>query len=271
MSGRDLAGISSLARGDSAVQPATRSGNGAEGNGDALDQPDHQPEMSKPERQCKGLPSTVIHELRTPLTSIHGYAQVLQRSLRDNPRATNALGVVVRETTRLSGMLGTLSELAELQSGEVFSSPVAADVYQLAEDVVQEVTRRDAEAHPIRLEGAGVAHCNATLLSQSLLHVLNNAALYSPAGEPVVVRIAERGDAVEIEVSDRGIGVVPADGDRIYEPFERGSNARQFGSRGLGLGLYLARESLARTRGRIEQSVREDGGGTTFRLTVPRV
>src|SRR6476661_2404367 len=48
-----------------------------------------------------GLPASVIHELRTPLTSIHGYAQVLQRSLRDNARATNALGVVVRESTRL--------------------------------------------------------------------------------------------------------------------------------------------------------------------------
>jgi len=217
-----------------------------------------------------GLPSTVIHELRTPLTSIHGYAQVLQRSLRDNPRATNALGVVVRETTRLSGMLGTLSELAELQSGDVFSPPVAVDVSQLAEDVVQEVTRSDAGAHPIHLEGAGMAHCNATLLSQAMLHVVNNAVLYSPTGVPVLVSIAERSDTVEIAVSDQGIGVAPSDGVRIYEPFERGSNARLLGSRGLGLGLYLARESLARVRGRIEHRERE-GGGTTFRLTVPRV
>ncbi len=269
MSGRDLAGISSLARGDTSVQPAARSGIGAEGSGNAPAEADHQPELRGQERQCNGLPSTVIHELRTPLTSIHGYAQVLQRSLRDNPRATNALGVVVRETTRLSGMLGTLSELAELQSGEVFSPPVAVDVYKLAEDVVQEVTRRDGGAHAIHLEGEGVACCNATLLSQSMLHVVNNAALYSPAGESVEVGISERGDTIEIEISDRGIGVVPADGDRIYEPFERGSNARQSGSRGLGLGLYLARESLVRIRGRIEHRERE-GGGTTFRLTVPR-
>lgn len=269
MSGRDSAGISSLARGESAVQPAPRSEHGVNGNGEALDQPDHQADTREAERHCTGLPSTVIHELRTPLTSIHGYAQVLQRSLRDNPRATNALGVVVRETTRLSGMLGTLSELAELQSGEGFSPPVAVDVYQLAQDVVGEVSRRDAAAHPIQLAGEGVAHCNATLLSQSMLHVLSNAALYSPADEPVQVSIAERGDTVEIEISDRGIGVVAGDGDRIFEPFERGSNARQFGSRGLGLGLYLARESLARTRGRIEHQAR-DGGGTTFRLTVPR-
>jgi len=194
---------------------------------------------------------------------------VLQRSLRDNPRATNALGVVVRETTRLSGMLGTLSELAELQSGDAFSAAVAVDVSQLADDVVQEVTRRDAGAHPIHLEGEGVAHCNATLLSQAMLHVLANAALYSPAGEPVLVCVSTRGDTIEVTISDYGIGVLPADADRIYEPFERGSNARQTGSRGLGLGLYLAHESLARTRGRIEHRPRE-GGGTIFHLTVPR-
>jgi two-component system, OmpR family, sensor histidine kinase SenX3 len=269
MSGRDLAGVSSLARGDSALQPAPLVDNGADDHGTAADGPDHQEGAREVERQCAGLPSSVIHELRTPLTSIHGYAQVLQRSLRDNPRATNALGVVVRETSRLSAMLGTLSELAELQSGDAFTPGVAVDVRQLAEDVVQEATRRDGAAHPIHLNGDAVAHCNATLLCQAMLHVLNNAALYSPAGEPISVDIDQHGDVVRISVSDRGIGVGPADGERIYEPFERGSNARQFGSRGLGLGLFLAQEGLARTGGRIDHLAR-DGGGTIFRLTVPR-
>jgi two-component system, OmpR family, sensor histidine kinase SenX3 len=146
---------------------------------------------------------------------------------------------------------------------------VEVDVHQIADDVVQEVHRRDGGAHPIHLEGDGVACCNATLLGQAMLHVVGNAALYSPAGEPVSVSIAERGPWVEISVSDRGIGIVPADAERVYEPFERGSNARQLGSRGLGLGLFLAREALARTRGRIEHQAGDDGGAT-FRLMVPR-
>jgi two-component system, OmpR family, sensor histidine kinase SenX3 len=269
MSGTDLAGITPLARNDGSVEAAPLDGNGADVNGMADDRVHRQAGMGDQERPCAGLPSTVIHELRTPLTSIHGYAQVLQRSLRDNPRATNALGVVVRETTRLSAMLASLSELAELQSGEAFSPAVEVDVHQLAEDVVQDVQRRDGGAHPILLDGHGVACCNATLLAQAMLHVVANAALYSPAGEAISVGIAERGTYVEISVSDRGIGIVPADGERIYEPFERGSNARQLGSRGLGLGLFLAREALSRTRGRIDHRPGDDGGAT-FRLTVPR-
>src|SRR5215204_4395823 len=124
MSGTDLAGISSLARTDESVEDAPLDGNEAEANGMAHDQRHRHAAMGEQERTCAGLPSTAIHELRTPLTSIHGYAQVLQRSLRDNPRATNALGIVVRETSRLSGMLASLSELAELQSGEAFSPAV---------------------------------------------------------------------------------------------------------------------------------------------------
>lgn len=269
MSGSDLAGISSLPRTDEAVAVASPDGNGADAHGTADKRRHRQAKTGGQGRPCAGLPSTVIHELRTPLTSIHGYAQVLQRSLRENPRATNALGVVVRETTRLSAMLASLSELAELQSGEGFTPAVDVDVRQLADDVLQEANRRDGGAHPLVLDGEGLARCNATLLGQAMLHVVCNATLYSPAGEPVTVEVAERDRNVEISVSDLGIGIVPADEERIYEPFERGSNARQLGSRGLGLGLFLAREALTRTQGRIDHRSHEEGGAT-FTLTVPR-
>lgn len=268
MSGRNLAGITSLARTDPAAQPAPHGAKGADGSGVTIDCADRQPETRNHEPRCAGLPSSVIHELRTPLTSIHGYAQVLQRSLRDDPRASKSLGVMVRETTRLTAMLGNLSELAELQSGEPFTPAVRVDVAQLVGDVVDEIARRDGGAHPILLAVDGQAHCNATLLAQAMLHVIGNATLYSPQNEPISIGVERRGDAIQITVSDRGIGIVPADDDRIYEPFERGLNARQFGSRGLGLGLFLARQALGRTGGRIEHE-RHDDGGTIFRLSVP--
>jgi signal transduction histidine kinase len=215
------------------------------------------------------LPSAVIHELRTPLTSIHGYAQVLQRSLRDNPRATNALGVVMRESTRLTAMLGALSEMSELESGEAFSPPVEVEVDQVVADVVREIERRDSGAHPITVTGQGVAICNPTLLGQALLHVLDNAVAYSPENGPIGVSIGGHRSSIEIQVSDAGLGIDEEDADRVYEAFERGGNARRAAVRGLGLGLYLAREALARTHGLLDHSARPDGG-TVFRLLVPR-
>jgi two-component system sensor histidine kinase SenX3 len=194
---------------------------------------------------------------------------VLQRSLGENPRATNALGVVVRESTRLTAMLGALSEMAELESGEAFSPPVEVEVEQVVADVVREIERRDGGAHPITVTGQGVAICNPTLLGQALLHVLANAVAYSPEHASIGVTITAHQSSVEIRVGDEGHGIDEVDTDRVYEAFERGANARRKAVRGLGLGLYLARASLARTHGLLDHRARTEGG-TEFRLNVPR-
>ena len=269
MSGGEQLGVSSLTRTDIAVPAAAPSTDGAVANGARTGAEDRDAESEDaPPRAQTGLPSSAIHELRTPLTSIHGYAQVLQRALRDEPRATKALNIVVRETTRLSAMLSELSELAELESGDVVAAPIEVEAQQIVDGVVHEIERRDANAHPIVVEGSAVARCNPTILSQVLLHVLTNAVRYSPDGSQVDVRVAALGDRVEIAVADRGISVPPGDARRIYRPFERGSNAREAGVRGFGLGLYLARGQLAHAGGAIEHEPR-DGGGTVFRITLP--
>jgi two-component system, OmpR family, sensor histidine kinase SenX3 len=216
-----------------------------------------------------GLPSSAVHELRTPLTSIHGYAQVLQRSMQSDQRATNALKVILRESTRLSAMLSDLAELAELESENALLEPIDVDVHQVIDGVVHAVARRDGGAHPMQLEGSAIARCHPTILSQAALHVVSNAVAYSEPGTPVTVEVRAVDDMVAIVIGDRGISVDPADAERIYEPFERGENARAFGIRGLGLGLYLARHSQRLAGGDVYHRPRE-GGGTWFRLIVPR-
>jgi signal transduction histidine kinase len=269
MSGGEQSGVSSLTRTNFAVPIDVPSQGGSVTNGEhaQADELDARPhgDLTGPRA---GLPSSVIHELRTPLTSIHGYAQVLQRSLRDDPRSKNALAVVLRETTRLSAMLAELSELADVDAGDVVVAPIEIEAQQIVDGVVHEILRRDGGAHAIVMNGSAVACCNPTILSQVLFHVLTNAIRYSPPDSQIDVDVRSRGSQVEIVVADRGISVDPADARRIYEPFERGANARQAGVRGLGLGLYLARRHLAEAGGSIEHHARDDGG-TIFRITVP--
>jgi signal transduction histidine kinase len=211
----------------------------------------------------------VVHELRTPLTSIHGYAQVLQRSLQNEHRATNALSVILRESTRLSAMLSQLAELADFDDGDGLLDQIDVDVHQVLDGVVHEVLRRDDGGHDIQLTGSAVARCHPTILSQAAIHVLTNAVRYSDPGTQITVGVRQLDGVVEIMIGDRGIGVSPGDGERIYEPFERGCNAREAGVRGLGLGLFLARRALHQAGGEIKHRAREHGG-TMFRLTVPR-
>jgi signal transduction histidine kinase len=194
---------------------------------------------------------------------------VLQRSLRSEQRAENAVAVILRESTRLSAMLSDLAELAELESEHALLDPIDVDVHQVIDGVVHAVARRDGGAHPMHLDGSAIARCHPTALSQAALHVVSNAVHYSEPGAPVTVEVREIDDMAVIVVGDRGISVDPADADRIYEPFERGANARAFGTRGLGLGLYLARQTMRLAGGDLRHRPRE-GGGTWFKLIVPR-
>src|SRR5919107_1854159 len=74
------------------------------------------------------VPSSVIHELRTPLTAIHGYAQVLQRSLASDPSKARAINVLLTESTRLSALLNQLSELAEVDTKSIERAAGPVDV-----------------------------------------------------------------------------------------------------------------------------------------------
>src|SRR6187455_2666502 len=153
MSGGEQLGVSSLTRTNIAVPASAPSNEGAVTNGAHARGDDRDPARDPAQtRVPAGLPSSVIHELRTPLTSIHGYAQVLQRALRDEPRAQNALKIVVRESSRLSAMLGELSELADLESDDVVTTPIDVEAQQIVDGVVHEILRRDADAHPIVME-----------------------------------------------------------------------------------------------------------------------
>jgi len=218
------------------------------------------------------LPSSAIHELRTPLTSIHGYAQVLQRGLADNPRAANGLGVIVRESARLTQMLTELSDVADLAEpadGEAESQRCDVDVRELVEIVVESVASRDEAGHGVSIVGDARLVCDGRRLAQAVTHVVTNAVRYSPAQTRITARLEECEDVVRIYVADEGIGICDRDAERVYRPFERGENAREFGTRGLGLGLFIARMALGVDGGTLTHMARPSAG-TVFVIELPR-
>lgn len=214
-----------------------------------------------------GLPSSAIHELRTPLTSIHGYAQVLQRILKSEPRAFNATTVIARESVRLTEMLSLLSELSDLES-ESAEERSRVEVREIAAEAADNVRRRDGAAHPIEVTGSAPALCVPAQLGHALTHILTNAVRYSDAGLPVSVSISQSGESVRIAVKDQGIGIFPEDATSIYRIFERGANARQAGIRGLGLGLYLAQQAVEQCGGSLSHAPAVPEG-TEFSITLP--
>ena len=97
--------------------------------------------------------------------------------------------------------------------------------------------------------------------------LLENAFKYSPQGGTVTVAARRAGDRIEVTVADEGIGIPPADLERVFERFVQGETGdrRRFG--GIGLGLYIVRQ-LARAQGGEVAAEGRPSGGTLMRLRV---
>jgi signal transduction histidine kinase len=102
-------------------------------------------------------------------------------------------------------------------------------------------------------------------IEQVVANLLSNACKYG-AGKPIRISVEVNGDRARLSVRDHGIGIAPADRERIFERFERAASARHYG--GLGLGLYITRQVVEAHGGTI-RVVSHTGAGSTFAVELP--
>jgi PAS domain S-box-containing protein len=211
--------------------------------------------------------STVSVELRTPLTSIYGFAQTLLRedvAFTDLERRT-FLEFISRESERLTTIVDALLNVARIDTGDLTVSLEPTDVAAVVEEVVS-AAAGSANGHRFvaDVEGAGcVAQADPDKLRQVLDQLVSNAVKYSPDGGTVRITATRRPDAVEVAVSDEGIGIAPSDRDRIFSKFYKAGSGQ-----GTGLGLFIAR-GLVREMGGHMWVESEEGEGSRFAFELP--
>jgi PAS domain S-box-containing protein len=224
--------------------------------------------------------SNISHELRTPLTPIKGYAEMLRRDqqmpetrqLAAEKRRAFLEGIL-ESSERLERTVDILVNFAAMEAGrfELRSEPVdvAALIHDICERWRSRTDRHRVEEHT---DGRPRVLADRRLLERSIDELIDNAVKYSPEGGAVMVRTeltgAADGRAVEISVIDEGIGISPADFDRIFADFSQldGSATRRYG--GLGLGLPFVQRVVAAHGGTID-ATSEPGRGSTFVIRLP--
>jgi two-component system sensor histidine kinase SenX3 len=107
-------------------------------------------------------------------------------------------------------------------------------------------------------------------VESALVNLIENAVKYSDPGSPVRVSAVDSGQHVQLIVTDRGIGIPPADRDRIFERFYRVDRARSRATGGTGLGLAIVR-NVARNHGGDVHVDSREGEGSTFVIQLPRL
>jgi signal transduction histidine kinase len=211
------------------------------------------------------------HELRTPLNAIGGHAQLMQLGMHGplTDAQRQALSRIERSQRHLLALINDVLNVAHIESGRVsyeievmLLEPLVADVVATIEPLVAGKSISTELVVQPRADGghARAVRADRDKLRQILFNLLSNAIKFTPSGGRITVELADGGsdDRVCVHVEDTGIGIEPAEIERVFEPFVQ-LGTRQFApTEGLGLGLAISRD-LARST---------PGKGSRFTLTL---
>lgn len=215
--------------------------------------------------------SMVSHEFRTPLGVIVSSTDILQRYLDRLPPAERGehLEAIHRAVKRMAGMMEDVLLLGRFDGEQQQSQPDDLHLASFCRRLSEEMRSAVADRCPIELNldsTLPLARADENLLRHILGNLISNAVKYSPAGSPVTLRLRRDGSHAEFQITDRGLGIPPADQARLFTAFHRGRNTGQVP--GTGLGLVIVKRSVALHGGTIAFTSTE-GQGTTFTLRLP--
>ncbi|MEU9114187.1 MtrAB system histidine kinase MtrB [Streptomyces sp. NPDC048483] len=231
-------------------------------------------ELSRMQRR---FVSDVSHELRTPLTTVRMAADVIHE-VRDefDPATARSAELLRGQLDRFESLLAELLEISRFDAGAAALEAEPIDLRDVVHRVIEGAEPlAEAKGTTIVVRGAErpvIAEADTRRVERVLRNLVVNAVEHGE-GRDVVVRLASAGGhsggAVAIAVRDYGVGLKPGEATRVFNRFWRADPARARTTGGTGLGLSIAVED-ARLHGGWLQAWGEPGGGSQFRLTLPR-
>src|SRR5712691_10517016 len=228
--------------------------------------------------------SIASHELKTPITAMSGFLQVALRRVRrmsqgeaaapvaDGLRGiTDQLEVVYRQTGKLARLVDELLDVSRIQTGRIEFRYGDVDMAELANEVATRM-QLTTTAHEIsvRRDSENVVTADRDHLEQVLNNLVTNAIKYSPSGGAITIDVRPDDGGVRLSVTDQGIGIPAEELESIFGLFYRSPDRAARDAAGMGLGLYISKEIVARHGGRIWA---ESAGakGSRLNVVIPRV
>ena len=212
------------------------------------------------------------HELRTPITPLMLQLQSLRRLLSAGPvdeRVSAKLDLTLKQVERLTKLVDNLLEVSRITTGRLELHPEECDLAEVIGDVTARFADEAARAGceiAVRADAPVVGRWDRLRIEQVIVNLLSNAIKYAP-GKPIQLEASEAGDVARLSVQDQGVGIAPADSQRIFGRFERAASTRHYA--GLGLGLYITTQILQAHGGTIAVE-RPPAGGARFLVELPR-
>jgi signal transduction histidine kinase len=219
--------------------------------------------------------ANMSHELRTPLNAIIGFSEVLQEKLFGelNEKQAEYTSDILTSGQHLLSLINEILDLSKVEAGRMELELTTFDL-PLAIDNARTFVRERVTKHGITLDvdvddRLGDYIGDERKIKQILLNLLSNAVKFTPEGGRIGINARQTNGAVEISVSDTGIGIAPEDQPKIFEEFRQVGSDYSHKVEGTGLGLTLAKKFVELHGGRIWVTS-ELGKGSTFSFTLPQ-
>jgi two-component system, OmpR family, sensor histidine kinase KdpD len=222
------------------------------------------------ERLKSALLDAITHDFRTPLTSIKAsVTSLLSNGKLTGEQRTELLSVINEECDRLNRLVGEAGEMARLEAGDVKLHLEPLRVADLVSASV-ETCKGALGTRPIRLELSNPdlrVRADLGRAREVLVHLIENANLYSSPDQPITLIAEEKGDFALISVADRGPGIEQMELEPIFDKFYRGKNQR-YRIQGTGMGLPIAK-AIVEAHGGTISVVSQLGHGSVFTFSLP--
>ena len=218
--------------------------------------------------------STVTHELRTPLTSIRAFTEILLEDPDvELEQRKKFLGIITKETERLTRLINQVLELSKIESGKAEWRETRVDMNQLISDTVAAMGQLFKEKNievETRLPGkAASVTADLDRIIQVMLNLLSNAVKFcDSANGRIEIALVEHGGRLRVDVRDNGPGIEPADQQIIFDKFVQVGDTLTDKPQGSGLGLHISRHIIERHGGKLWVESRP-GHGACFSFTLP--
>jgi Na+/proline symporter/signal transduction histidine kinase len=218
--------------------------------------------------------STITHELRTPLTSIRAFTQILL----ENPNVeleqrTRFLGIITKETERLTRLINQVLDLSKIESGKAEWHESDVDMREVVADTVtgmsQVFEERSIKVNTSVPPTLKPVRADVDRMIQVMLNLLSNAAKFCEPGRgQIEIAVSEEPGALRVDVRDNGPGIDPADQKVIFDKFRQVGDTLTAKPHGSGLGLHISRQIVEHFGGRMWVDS-APGRGACFSFTLP--
>jgi two-component system, OmpR family, sensor histidine kinase SenX3 len=215
--------------------------------------------------------ANVSHELKTPIGALSLLAEAVTDAADDPEAVRHFANRMQRESMRLSKLVQEIIDLSRLQVADALHPPEPIGIDEVVSDAVDRC-RLAAGVKGIEVVIGGdlgaVVYGDHALLVTAVRNLVDNAISYSAENTKVGVGLRRADGVVEIVISDQGLGIAPAEQERIFERFYRVDPARSRATGGTGLGLSIVKHVAANHGGEVTLWSLP-GQGSTFTLRLP--